>query len=817
MIPSATPYALDRVMEILDMMIENVSIETVKKENIISLLKNKINERAIVSLAELFRQKGLVSDDKVPLIEVFDTYLQTEFLDRQFGELAIANGMATRLNVKDALEYQEAYFKKHHIIIKIGENLVMDKIISPSGRISILLTQNRIEACDLMDALNEMGDTTNEKDMVNKRFGVLAVKQELVTVAQVNEALKIRNEEREQKGKTRFISQILKETAGLSDDAIAQVLIAQKQIEKRRLDLEQALYTAKSEMKICKNMVKLFEYTILNNGLEASVKKINETRDPVSFYEFLIWLKKAGIKFGIVNDAVLEEFILKEKKGSKIIVARGYPPTPGTSDEVKFYFEDESLEKMPPLEKEAEKKTDTPRLFEKDSLLARIIPEDRGKPGKDVFGNPIRLKKQDQCALNAGTGVIQKGLEFFALIRGCPVVRNGLSLVMEPEAGKARVYTINTDIVNDTLGTYESASVELYGTILPAAVLRCHSLRLHGSLQGSVISTHDVEVRGDAGMMKKPKDSDAIRQTRIICHGPVKISRSITNSDIQTADALLAFNSLVAGSRIIAFKGMAVKDVLKTEYGPSVLWLGVRPGEKIIAVDQTLEAKRMQLAVLKKEDEIKSLTSVYHKEIKEAKIHLAEQAVLKSLKEIINAPELYQYEGLEGKIRYLKQLPSFSSVKACYLKLPETGDDAAFADQILTTVKRMPIEKALDHIKAGIDKEDETPMSKIEAIEARFKADLTALEQEAAARPDEIEQLETEAQRLQSLKEKLGIPQVSAPPLPAPSIRIRNRIEKGTIIKGRVAKLVLEEDLYDVEFKEIIDPVTRLAAIASKI
>src|SRR3989339_792355 len=121
MIPSAkTPYALDRIMEILDMMVENLSIEPVKKEKIISLLEKKSNERAIVSLAELFRQKDLVSDDKIPLINVFDTYLQTGFLDRQFGELAIANGMATRLNVKDALEYQKTYFKKHHKIMTIG-------------------------------------------------------------------------------------------------------------------------------------------------------------------------------------------------------------------------------------------------------------------------------------------------------------------------------------------------------------------------------------------------------------------------------------------------------------------------------------------------------------------------------------------------------------------------------------------------------------------------------------------------------------------------------------------------------------------------
>ena len=42
----------------------------------------------------------------------------------------------------------------------------------------------------------------------------------------------------------------------------------------------------------------------------------------------------------------------------------------------------------------------------------------------------------------------------------------------------------------------------------------------------------------------------------------IKASKSIINSKIQTEGELLAFNSTVIGSELIAFKGMTIKDSL---------------------------------------------------------------------------------------------------------------------------------------------------------------------------------------------------------------------------------------------------------------
>ncbi|MCK5099005.1 MAG: DUF342 domain-containing protein, partial [Desulfobacteraceae bacterium] len=416
-----------------------------------------------------------------------------------------------------------------------------------------------------------------EKDAVNKRFGVLAFKNELATIEQVNAAFEIQKNERNGQGAPRFIGQILKHTADLTDDDILPVLLEQKQFEKRRLDLENALYTIKSEIKISKKLNTLFEYRIFQNGIEVFAKKLMETDEIIPAYEFLIWLRRAGIKFGVVNESILEEFIQKAEKSAEIIVAKGYPAKQCTNESIQFYFEN---------------KNDKPVLIEKGSLLAKINPGLEGKPGKDVLGHPIQPDKPSTCVLNAGSGVIKKGPVLIALVDGSPVLKKDTIHMVEPVVKKTKSQPIKGDISNDTKDTYESERVELHGAITREAVLRCHSLLLHGCLKGCVICTGDISVNGDIGIDEKPKNKEDTQQTRMTCQGSIKASKSIFNSNIQTAGELLAFNSTVVGSEVTAFKGMTIKDSLAGNMGPSILRVGLEPGNKILALDHTIEIKR---------------------------------------------------------------------------------------------------------------------------------------------------------------------------------------------------------------------------------
>lgn len=878
-------------MRILDLAFDYLSVNPSEKEKIVTLLEKKFQEHSDINLTDIFRQENLISDEGIEYFRIFDTHLQTLCLDEQFGRLAVANGLVSEQDVSFALECQQTYFEKYRINMKIGDIWVENKTMTHSDRVSILLTQNRIKDENLLDALNDIGATLKEKDAVSKRFGVLAIKKELVSIEQVKAALEIQKNETRTQGKSRFMGRILQETAELSDDDILQVLLEQKQFEKRRLDLEKALYTVQSEIKISQKLNKLFEYRISKDGIEVFARKLKKTDKVIPVYEFHIWLKRAGIKFGIEKDAVLEEFIQKAEKNIQILVAKGYPSEQCTHESIQFYFENEvapapkktdnidpdhsepdqpeeeasgeddspeekALDKKQPQEREGvEKELDEPEtgkkedrennkpddeeatphksdneqedkdkkekennglLFvEKGSLLARIIPGKEGKPGKDVLGYPIQPGKPSICIINAGSGVIKKGLNFFALVDGRPVLKKDTIHMVEPVVEKAEIKTIRGGISNDTNDIYESASVELFGTITPEAVLKCRSLLLHGNLLGCVICTGDIDVKGDIGTDEKPKDKDTIRQTGVVNQGSVKASKSIINAKIQTAGELLAFNSMVIGSEVIAFKGMSIRDVFKGEHGPSILQFGLMSGDKILAADHSIETKIAELSVLKKEPEINALTEEYRRDLKKEENHQIEQAVLKNFIEIIKAPELFQHEGLEGKIKYLYSLPDFSSIKAYYLKLPETEEGLAFRNQIMTSAGEMPLENFLNHIKKKIDPEpsDETASSKIDQIETQFKARLSAFEIEMADKSEEIEKLENEIKGLKALREKLGSIHANSLSRSMSVIKIKNKCEKGTIIKGKIARLVIEKTLYNVKFKEVMDPKTNTVSI----
>jgi len=855
---------LERNMGLINLAADCVFIKSCEKEEVIRLLEEKSKEDPDIDVLDIFKQENLVSDKRIEYLQALDAHLKLQSEDMQFGRLAVANGFCSADDVEKALRGQQNYFKKNKANKKIGDILVENKVICESVRISVLLTQNRIKDEQLLDAFNALGETQIKKDAVNKRFGVLAIKKEQVTLEQVNSALDIQKKERLAQGKSRFIGEILQEISGQSDQDILEILLEQKQFEKRRLDLERSLYTAQSELKISKRLNKIFDYHLSGDGLEVYVEKRMEPEEPILVYELIIWLRRVGIRFGIVEDAVLEEMIQKTGKKSKVLVAKGIPPRQCTHESIQLYFDNDSTRgqekpdnaepdnaepdnvepdnvepdnvepptsapdplKPPMVEEnpiEQEKKTHEPIFMKKGSLLARIIPGEKGKPGKDVLGHPILPDNPLICVLNAGNGVVKKGCDFLARIDGRPVLKNGTTLMVEPVVRSIEEKKIMGSISIDTLNTYESARVEMKGDLTREGILRCRSMVLHGSLAGCVVCTESLVVHGNIGIEKPDPTSDEIlgeeapdHQTLVTAQGTIKAFSSIVNSKIETDNDLLAVNSSVVGSQVTAYKGITIRDSLMGKTRPCVLCVGLKPGDQILTLDHTIETRRAELAILKKEDDIAKLTSIYERDLEEEKNHRLEQAILKNLIQIIEAPELYQYEELEGKIKYLQSLPDFSTVKSIFLKLPETKAGRVMVKRIVASVEKLSLDHVVEQFTKQMDPEPthQTAVSTPYRSEMVFTAGMSSLESQIVTNLKAIETLETEIKGLQELRTTLGLRHVNSLHRSEAVIKVRNKCERGTIIKGIIARLVVEKTLYNVTFTEVMNPKTRAPSIA---
>ena len=205
---------------------------------------------------------------------------------------------------------------------------------------------------------------------------------------------------------------------------------------------------------------------------------------------------------------------------------------------------------------------------------------------------------------------------------------------------------------------------------------------------------------------------------------------------------------------MIALNGMAIRDSINGKNAVSILRFGLKPGDELLSIDHTIEEKNAKLFRLIKEAEIKELTERYRNDVKKEEARHCEQAILKNLIEIIKAPELYQYEGLENKIQYLNLLPEFSSIKANYLKIPETDTARTLLYQIITATQKMSLENILNEFQKKInpEPEDQNVASHMHRIETDFKGRLAAIEQKIADQSKEIQQLENELKGLQALR-----------------------------------------------------------------
>ncbi len=834
------PDAIDRNRRLLGLALDCRLIYPKKKEKIEGILQDRLKQDEAVDVIDILKEEKVLTEEKAAYLLALDAHTATCARDRMFGRLAMANQMAAASDIDAALAFQQTRFKQTGESLRLGRILVDRGVITQAGCTALLMTQNRIRNEDLLAAMETLGRSPGEQEMINKRFGVIAIKKDLTTPQQVGQALRCQKQEAAQGKPARFIGLILEEIAGLGREDIDAVLEEQKLMEVRRLDLLHALYPVKAELKVFKRLNRIFSYTISGDGIEAFASKKMVPDAPVPVYEFTIWLKKTGICFGILNDTLLTDFIENAPPDQPVLVARGQEPSAGRDQEIKFYFEDKAPPATP-QEPEQEKQEEQENIEDgipvegpvtEGDLLAQLIPGQDGRPGRNVLGHPVYPPSPAVRALYPGRGVIRKDNDFLASQDGFPRLKNGTTLVVEALEEPSAATPLTMNLKEDTGDQYLQADLRVKGDILPGAVIKCRSLHLKGNLTGEIRCRGDMTIDGDIGrepgkdIAKKPAEKAPVpppeegagdtgpdnaeppSSAEVLCHGAIKVSRSVIDADIRCAGTFLAMNATAKGARICAEKGITLKVAVAGPRGPCILRAGLSPKDPLLTIDQTLDAKAGELADLKKEDEITRLTEEFHRDMERAAQHILEKDTYRDLIQIIEGPELYQYRELQDKLDYLYSLPDYSSIKGYFMKIPDTKAASQIVARFLPPANKEPLNEILKQLHKNLDpepgtSEETSPMPETERIELAFKARLDALEREAEENREAIRQAEREITALKIARQKLGriyIKNMSPPDFPA--IRIKNKCEKGSIIKGVLASLTLKETVYNVRFRE---------------
>ncbi len=314
-------------------------IPLAREKELLNILAKKRQHTPDYSVVELFTKTKILSKENIKFLFAVKEHLETKMLDKKFGKLGVANQFVQPESVKKALDIQSALFKKTNQSRHIGDILLENKEISRADKAAILLTQDRVKDELIAEVMNDIAASEIEKISLNMRFGAIAVKKKLITIDQLNQALKIQEAEEKAGQPRRYLGDIFEQLFNLSGADLHYILKIQKELEKSRLSLEKALSQYNSETNTNKRLSKLFEYRFSKNKLQAFLQKTKEGFEKIRVRDLITWLNAIGITSGICSEKTMEKFLVYGTVGMEIQIAQGLPPQEGEDESVEFFFD----------------------------------------------------------------------------------------------------------------------------------------------------------------------------------------------------------------------------------------------------------------------------------------------------------------------------------------------------------------------------------------------------------------------------------------------------------------------------------------------
>ena len=190
-------------------------------------------------------------------------------------------------------------------------------------------------------------------------------------------------------------------------------------IEEEPPDLEGAKTVQNNsgfELAVTKDRTRAYIYPQGENAPEVGIDVIKD----------LIDIER--IAYGIVDDEKIAGYLAsKPVKEKPFKIAQGNPADPGKPTEIKYHFDTDPFKiKAAAIDKSGKidyKNRVKIPMAKAGDLLAEIIPGTEGQPGKDIYGGIIDPPRPDLVSLSFGVGVdrVKKGL------RPLPKLTDGLS------------------------------------------------------------------------------------------------------------------------------------------------------------------------------------------------------------------------------------------------------------------------------------------------------------------------------------------------------------------------------------------------------
>lgn len=767
-----------------------------QEQEILSLLIEIYHRDPGFHVVNIFRERKILTQEKIDFLISLRSHLKTKMLDKKFGEIGVSNRFVSPKNVEEALFFQDDYFRKNQKSKKIGDILVEKKQLSQSNKTAILLTQDRIQDHFLEQAIYDIATSEMEKMTINKRFGAIAVKYGFITIEQLNQALKYQKKE-QASGKTKqYLGSILQDLFQLKDEDILYILKIQQQIEKERLSLGKAVMRYQSEISSCRRLNELFDFTIAKDKMEVILHRKKESFQGIALNHFHNWLKLNGIRAGLISDELVNTFLTESEPGDSLKIARGTPCTPPIDETVQFFF-DIAI---------SHDKIETPgNPVKKGQILAGLTPHENGRPGVNVLGHTILPPNPRMHNVMGGFGVEKKGLTFIACQDGIPLLFNQRTLFVEPYVKNRKTEVLTGHIQTDTGKTYQDVNLKIEGNIETKGTVSCHNLTILGNILGRADASGDIEIKGETGENESFARASDYR-TVVIARGCVKVTKNITQTRVVSSKDILAPQSSVFFSELHARETIVLKNVHSSLEQPSVLQIGSIPNLKVERINRLIDEETAVLRTLQKQDAFDTLALALKNKRKTQNDYLEKRNILNYLIKICDADTLKHISSLEQKIQVYEPNEDTGVSEDNPPKLSNNEDSLDYMEEVLEQIKGLPLDRQKHHLIQSLTDVSHcyrTAVGETHRYTLENNARQKFLMKEIARKQPEIDKQKKKIEALMIEKDFFLLQE--KPPVISvkPMIRVRNMVEKNTLVKGKHTSMVIKDSIYGVRIREV--------------
>ncbi|MBU2628154.1 MAG: FapA family protein, partial [Proteobacteria bacterium] len=627
-------------IDLLELAVNCKMITNEQEEQLLQEIFKHTQKNPKVSVARSLYQHKILEKDQIEFLFAIKKHIDMLMLDKKFGRLGVANEFVCQESIDKAMTIQVDIFKKQKKSVKIGDILAQKKEITEANKTAILLTQDRIRDEYLADAINAIATNEMERSAINKRFGAIAVKKELITTEQLNQALKAQKKEEKEKGEKRYLGEILKELFNLTEKDTIKILKIQKTLETKRMNLQKKVFSFNAEKESVKLLNQFLTLQVSEDKLAAFVIQKKGDAPQIDSGDVINWLANAGIKYGVRTKKEIQVFFESPKPGKKFKIAQGLAPIETKKEQIQFVFDKNTIEDPAESENDAQVK--------KDDVIATVIPFEAGTPGKDVFGHPIAIEQDDAVMLSSGEGVARSNNDFIALIDGILRVYKNRTLFVIPVKTCVETKEIEGDISEATQDQYLDCDLNVSGNISPGATVVCHGLTVKGDALGNISATSDVEIQGNIGDGKDVENAQPSIQ--ITTHGQLKVNGKKICAQIITDKGLSAPHADVVNSRIFSSGDVVVKNIQSSKSTPSVIWIAMKHTLELQKLKKAIKEEQKKLDEFTHKKEIDALSKKLMEQVQVQQNYLENQNVLSYLMKVMDHVEFKDLEPIGKKI-----------------------------------------------------------------------------------------------------------------------------------------------------------------------